>query len=327
MPAILPSKPEQSILAATVQFQHHHGNKTANLQIIEQYVKQAATQQVELIVFPECCISGYWGLRHYSKDELTRLAEGVPEGESCQRLLSLSKQFLMAIGAGLIEFGTDGNLYNTYFVTLPDGTIHYHRKIHAFVNPHLACGNAFTVFELMKGWKAGILICYDNNIIENVRQTALLGADILLAPHQTGGTCSKSPFGLKPIDVQLWQNREVNPAAIEKEFLGPKGREWLMRWLPSRAHDNGMFLIFSNGVGQDDDEVRTGNAMILDPYGRIITETWKAQDEILMAKLDPSLLDNCTGRRWMRARRPDLYLGLTQPTGYETDILTARFGD
>ena len=33
------------------------------------------------------------------------------------------------------------------------------------------------------------------------------------------------------------------------------------------AHDNGMFLLFSNGVGIDDNEVRTGNAMILDPYG------------------------------------------------------------
>jgi predicted amidohydrolase len=43
-----------------------------------------------------------------------------------------------------------------------------------------------------------------------------------------------------------------------------------MRWLPSRAHDNGMFLIFSNGIGPDDDEIRTGNAMILDPYGEII---------------------------------------------------------
>ncbi len=32
-----------------------------------------------------------------------------------------------------------------------------------------------------------------------------------------------------------------------------------MRWLPSRAHDNGVFYLFSNGVGLDDDEIRTGN--------------------------------------------------------------------
>ena len=43
-----------------------------------------------------------------------------------------------------------------------------------------------------------------------------------------------------------------------------------MRWLPARAHDNGMFIIFSNGVGRDEEEVRTGNAMVIDPYGRIV---------------------------------------------------------
>mgnify|MGYP002065198404 CR=1 FL=1 len=61
----------------------------------------------------------------------------------------------------------------------------------------------------------------------------------------------------------------------------------LMRWLPARAHDNGLFLLFSNGVGIDD-EVRTGNAMIIDPYGRIIAETWRAADEMVVADLDGS---------------------------------------
>jgi len=65
--------------------------------------------------------------------------------------------------------------------------------------------------------------------------------------------------------VACWENRHIDPAAIEREFRGPNGRAWLMRWLPARAHDNGMFVIFSNGVGRDDDEVRTGNAMVVDP--------------------------------------------------------------
>ncbi len=69
------------------------------------------------------------------------------------------------------------------------------------------------------------------------------------------------------IDRQIWDNRASDPEAIERELRGDKGRGWLMRWLPSRAHDNGLFLVFSNGVGVDDDEIRTGNAMILDPTG------------------------------------------------------------
>ncbi len=71
------------------------------------------------------------------------------------------------------------------------------------------------------------------------------------------------------IDVDLWKERETRRDELEDEFKGDKGRGWLMRWLPARAHDNGSFVVFSNGVGQDDNEVRTGNAMILDPYGRV----------------------------------------------------------
>jgi predicted amidohydrolase len=98
-----------------------------------------------------------------------------------------------------------------------------------------------------------------------------------------------------------------------------------MRWLPSRAHDNGLFLIFSNGVGVDDDEIRTGNAMILDPYGRILAETWRAEDAMVVADLDGDLLANATGRLWIRARRPDLYAPLTTATGQECDTRKLKF--
>lgn len=86
-----------------------------------------------------------------------------------------------------------------------------------------------------------------------------------------------------------------------------------------------MFLIFSNGVGIDDDEIRTGNAMILDPYGRILAETCKAADDMVIADLDSSLLSTATGRRWIRARRPELYAPLTQPTGRERDTRELKF--
>ena len=98
-----------------------------------------------------------------------------------------------------------------------------------------------------------------------------------------------------------------------------------MYWLPTRAHDNGVFLVFSNGVGVDDDEIRTGNAMILDPYGRILAETWKAGDDMVVADLDASLLDVSTGNRWIKTRRPELYEPLTVPTGLEQDTRTVRF--
>ena len=86
-----------------------------------------------------------------------------------------------------------------------------------------------------------------------------------------------------------------------------------------------VFLLFSNGVGVDDDEIRTGNAMIVDPYGRILAETWKAADHMVVADLDLSLLQENTGQRWIRTRRPELYGKLTEPTGNEQDTRSVRF--
>jgi predicted amidohydrolase len=160
-----------------------------------------------------------------------------------------------------------------------------------------------------------------------VRITALMGADILVAPHQTGGTASKSPHAMGLIDPRLWADRERNPDAIEAEFRGDKGRGWLMRWLPARAHDNGIFVVFANGVGEDSGEVRTGNAMVIDCYGRIIAETWRARDELVVADCDLGLLDRSTGRRWLRGRRPELYHRLIERDGRELSPIDARFSD
>lgn len=98
-----------------------------------------------------------------------------------------------------------------------------------------------------------------------------------------------------------------------------------MRWLPARAHDNGMFLVFSNGVGVDDDEVRTGNAMILDSYGETLAESFNADDDMVIADLEASVLTTSSGRRWLQARRPELYEALTIPTGKERDTRSVRF--
>ena len=98
-----------------------------------------------------------------------------------------------------------------------------------------------------------------------------------------------------------------------------------MTWLPARAHDNGLFLIFSNGVGADDNEIRTGNATIFDCYGQVLTETWKADDHMIIADLDASLREKCTGVRWQKSRRPELYTLITQKTGKEQDTRKVRF--
>lgn len=314
------------VRVAAVQMEHGSGNKRKNLATIRRFVEKASSEKVRLISFPEMCITGYWFVRNLTRDQIVALAEPVPGGPSSQELLELARKHDMLIGAGLIEIGEDGRLFNTYVVAQPTGAIHRHRKLHAFISEHIQSGDDYTVFDTAFG-RVAVLTCYDNNIIENGRACALLGADILLAPHQTGGCKSRDGHSMGLVYPRLWENRERDPQAIEREFQGHKGRGWLMRWLPARAHDNGVFLVFSNGVGMDDDEVRTGNAMILDPYGRILAETCKAQDEMVVAELDPALLQHATGRRWMTTRRPALYKILTEVSGKEIPVRQSRMID
>lgn len=310
---------------ASVQFNHLPGDKQYNFNQITSLTEQAALAGAELVVFPEMCITGYWHVRNLSRDEVETLSESVPTGPSTEKLLELSARLEVSVGAGLIERSSEGKLFNSYVVAMPNGQIVCHRKLHCFISEHMESGDVFTVFDLPQGIKIGILICYDNNINENVRITALKGAEVLLSPHQTGGCHTPSPRCMGKIDPALWHNRIDNPEAIEAEFRGPKGREWLMHWLPARAHDNGMFLVFSNGVGIDDDEVRTGNSMIIDPYGDILAETCKAKDDIVIAELDMSIRNKSTGERWIKSRRPELYQLLPEETGNEEDTRKVRF--
>jgi len=315
----------KDVRVAAVQMESAAGDKEGNFRALERLAEQAAKAGAQIVAFPECCLTGYWFLRRLSIPELAALAEPVPDGPGSQRLAQLAARLGITIGAGLVEAAGADVFHNTYVVAMPDGRVVRHRKLHAFEHPAIRAGSEHTVFDTPHGVRAAVLVCYDNNIVETVRIAALRGAELLIAPHQTGGCRTTNPHLMGVIERRLWDERLANPEAIERELRGEKGRAWLLRWLPSRAHDNGLFLVFSNGVGVDDDEIRTGNAMVLDPYGRVLAETWKAGNELVVADLDASLLAKATGRLWIQARRPDLYGELSVPTGRERDAHELKF--
>ena len=59
-----------SLRAATVQFQHRANDKNYNLSTMERFITEAAEQQIQLLAFPEMCITGYWHVRHLSDAEV-----------------------------------------------------------------------------------------------------------------------------------------------------------------------------------------------------------------------------------------------------------------
>jgi predicted amidohydrolase len=290
---------------STAQFEHRSGDKKYNLSVIESMSRQAAREGSKVIAFHECSISGYTFARHLSREQMLELAEPIPEGPSIAELTRIARENDIAILAGLFEKDNQNNLYKAQVCVDGNGLKASFRKLHPFINPWLLPGTEYCVFDLY-GWKCGILICYDNNIIENVRATTLLGAEIIFMPHVTMCTPSPRP-GAGFVDPALWVNRENDPTSLRLEFDSLKGRGWLMKWLPARAYDNGVYAVFSNAIGMDDDQLKNGCSMILDPFGDILAECRMLGDGFVSALVTPEKLKMAGGTRYIHARRPELY--------------------
>jgi len=295
----------ETIRIATAQFENKSNDKEYNLSVIERLAGRAAQLGSAAVAFHECSITGYTFARHLSKEEMLELSELIPEGPSILRLMAIAKKHNIAVLAGLFEKDEQENLFKAYVCVDKNGVVAKFRKLHPFINPYLTPGNEYCVFEL-QGWKCGILICYDNNIIENVRATTLLGAEIIFMPHVTMCTPSTRP-GAGFVDPVLWHNRFNDPTSLRLEFDGMKGRQWLMKWLPSRAYDNGVYVVFSNPIGMDDDQLKNGCSMIIDPFGDINAECRELADDVVTALLNRDKLTKAGGYRYLKARRPELY--------------------
>lgn len=290
---------------STAQFENRSGDKDYNLSVIEKLAKRASEEGSKVISFHECSITGYTFARNLTKDQMLDLAEFIPNGESVLKLIEIAEKYNIVILAGLFEKDLDDNLFKAYVCVDKSGLVAKYRKLHPFINPYLTAGDKYCVFEI-DGWKCGILICYDNNIVENVRATALLGANVIFMPHVTMCTPSTRP-GAGFVDPKLWENREEDPTSLKLEFEGMKGRDWLMKWLPARAYDNAVYVVFSNPIGMDDDQLKNGCSMIIDPFGDILTECHSFEDSFVTTTITAEKLIQAGGYRYIKARRPELY--------------------
>lgn len=300
----------RDIRVATAQFEARDDDAPFNLGRMRELAARGASAGAEIVCFHECSLSGYTFLQRLDRAGLAAVAEPVPDGPSVQGLIGLARELGIAIGAGLVESDED-HFYNTYVLVDADGIVARHRKLHTFVSPHMSPGGDYTVVNY-RGVRIGILICYDNNLPENVRITSLMGAEVILMPHVT--CCTPSPMpGRGLVDRALWENRTRDPVRLRMEFQGPKGRGWLMKWLPARAWENGIYAVFSNPIGVDGDTIKPGLAMIVDPDGEVLVESGALGDDVVVGLLTAEGYDRASGRRYIRARRPDLYQQLVAP--------------
>ena len=110
-------------------------------------------------------------------------------------------------------------------------------------------GNGISVFTLETGWRAGLVICYESEFPEAVRQCAAAGAQLVLVPTALG-------------------------------------KDWAVvsqRVIPARAFENGVYLAYANYSGRDEIIDYIGDSVILSPMGEDLVragegEAWISAD-------------------------------------------------
>ena len=255
-----------------------------NLERILLETRAAAKNSANLIVFPECVLSGYV---FSSREEAIPFAESIP-GVSTQRLAACCQELGVHVVYGLLERDGD-KCYNSTVLVGPKGLIGKYRKIHLpflGVDRFTDTGNSpFQVFETPIG-NIGIHICYDCNFPESARIMALLGADIITLPTN-------------------W----------------PVGRERVVNYVVNaRAYENRIHFVAANRVGSERGTKFMGRSKIVGASGDTLAEASGSDEETIYAEV--SLAEARQKHIVIKAgefevdfihdRRPELYGELTK---------------
>ena len=257
-----------------------------NLENMVSAVRKAAANQANLIVFPECSLTGYI---FSSRQEALPFAEIIP-GPSTEKLVSLCQKLKVYVIFGLLEKEGD-RLFNAAALVGPQGLIAGYRKNHLpflgidrFVN---IGDRPFQVHPTPIG-NIGMHICYDILFPESARIMTLLGADIIV---------------------------------LSTNF--PQGRgETLNCVARSRAIENKVHLVLADRVGNERGFAFAGMSNIVNATGEILSLGSPDKEEIVYGEVSLEAarqkhrvfipgeweIDN------IKDRRPELYGIITQKT-------------
>src|SRR5262245_11599189 len=262
---------------AVYQFAPKLGDVPANLDAI---LRQAADVDADLIVFPECALSGYG---FDSAEKAVRAAEPIP-GPSTELIARACRDLDRWAVVGMLERdAATGALYNSAAVIGPGVVAGVYRKNHLpflGVDRFTAKGDrGLPVFETPFG-KIGVLICYDLSFPEAARVLKLDGAQLICVPtnwpEAASISCDYSPF--------------------------------------VRAHENHVHVATANRIGTESGFRFPGRSRIVDCTGALLAAAGDGK-ALLTAELDLSKsLENRQviepGRYEVDRiahRRPDLY--------------------
>ena len=262
-------------------------------------VEEASRQGARIVCLPELFRSQYFCQKE--DPALFDLAELVP-GPSTEALSKIASKHNVVIIAPIFERRTAGIYHNSIAVIESDGSIAgLYRKMHIPDDPayyekfYFTPGDrGFQAIQTSVG-KIGTLICWDQWYPEAARLTTLQGAEMLFYPTAIG-----------------W-----HPS--EKAQEGELQRGAWQTIQRSHAIANGVFVASVNRVGHEKPDAGGegiefwGSSFICDPFGIVLTEASVDKEEIVLAEINMSRVEEVR-RNWpfLRDRRVDAYGGLTK---------------
>jgi predicted amidohydrolase len=158
------------------------GDVDFNLAHLRERVAAAAHGGAELVVFPECFLTGY---AFSSEADVQRVALEVP-GPVTGELVKVAQEKGVHLVVGLIERAVGGErCFNTALLVGPDGIALHYRKLHL---PVLGCDRFVAPGDLPLSvattplGRIGLSICYDGSFPETARVLKLRGAQLIVLP-------------------------------------------------------------------------------------------------------------------------------------------------
>lgn len=285
---------ETTLAAANIAIEH---DKRRNLARFLEWIAEAESKSVDLLVFPEVALQGYadFGLRsgepEYAEQRKYYLREAEPiPGPSTEAIRRALGRSDMYVQLGLAEKALHGNLiYNSTALVGREGVVGVFRKAHASWDyPWFNPGEGAPVYDTRVG-RIGSLICYDLCFPEFTRVLALQGAQIL---------------AMSTAWPLLGHDRAT-------DFHG-NALDLITR---ATAFFNQVWLVVSNHCEQDAYSTHHdyfGGSQIVDPGGRVVA--YLAEDEgmaIATVEIDEAIWNVRTRDfaecNLLQDRRPELY--------------------
>lgn len=269
---------------AAVQMESEPLQVDANMQKVEAFLRQAAEAGAEMVVFPECALTGY----SLTAEEGASIAEGIP-GPRTEILQGLCEGLNLHTVVGTLEVDPQGNLFNSAVLLGPEGIAGVYRKTHLpylGIDRYLAAGDDLSGPFTLDGRSYGLLICYDIRFPEPARSLALAGTQAILLPT-------------------AWPDK----ARLYPDFL-----------IRARSEENRVFIIAANHVGAERGVRYLGRSILTAPDGSVLAEGGEQEECLLMAEVD---LDQAKRKSIVfeegeyeldlfRDRRPELYRQITE---------------